>query len=88
MKTNFATAFTVLAWLGNWWLILWINFAAELSLLMHLVAIPVLLLSTAFGVGKLLEQRQARPRRALRVKSQAQPTPARVQLNTRARLQH
>jgi len=88
MKTKFATAFTVLAWLGNWWLILWINFAAELSLLMHLVAIPVLLLSTAFGVGKLLEQRQARPRRKLRVKSQAQPTPARVQLNTRAHPQH
>ncbi|MCT8126584.1 hypothetical protein H1D31_11220 [Alishewanella sp. BS5-314] len=88
MKTKFATAFTVLAWLGNWWLILWINFAAELSLLMHLVAIPVLLLSTAFGVGKLLEQRQARPRRTFSVKSQAQPTPARVQLNTRAHPQH
>lgn len=88
MKTKFATAFTVLAWLGNWWLILWINFAAELSLLMHLVAIPVLLLSTAFGVGKLLEQRQARPRRAFGVKSQLRPVPARVQLNSRARAQH
>ncbi|HEY9043808.1 MAG TPA: hypothetical protein VIN66_16620 [Rheinheimera sp.] len=42
-------------WLGSWLVIFWINFAAELSLMMHLFAVPVLLISTAIGAGQMLE---------------------------------
>jgi hypothetical protein len=51
---------TVAAWLGSWLIIFWINFSAELSLMMHLVAIPVLLLSTALSAGHLLEDDNCR----------------------------
>jgi|GEM_PF-1913689 hypothetical protein len=46
---------TIAAWAVSWLLIFWINFAAELSLMMHFFAVPVLLISTALGVGRLLE---------------------------------
>jgi len=42
-------------WLSSWLVIFWINFAAELSLMMHLFAVPVLLISTAIGAGQILE---------------------------------
>ena len=45
----------IATWLMSWLVIFWINFAAELSLMMHFFAIPVLLLSTAFGAGRYLE---------------------------------
>lgn len=57
MNSKLAKVLTILAWLANWLLILWINFAAELSLMMHFVAIPVLLISTAIGAGRLFEDR-------------------------------
>lgn len=49
---------TIIGWLSSWLVIFWINFAAELSLMMHFFAIPVLLLSTALGMGRLLEDNQ------------------------------
>ena len=49
---------TIIGWLGSWLVIFWINFAAELSLMMHFFAIPVLLLGTALGMGRLLEDNQ------------------------------
>lgn len=42
-------------WLGSWLVIFWLNFAAELSVMMHLFALPVLLLSTAVGAAQLFE---------------------------------
>lgn len=42
-------------WLISWLLIFWINFSAELSLLMHFVATPVLLVCTAVSAGLYLE---------------------------------
>lgn len=45
----------ITTWLMSWLVIFWINFAAELSLMMHFVAIPVLLISTALGAGRYLE---------------------------------
>ncbi|MCS4308573.1 MULTISPECIES: hypothetical protein [Rheinheimera] len=45
----------IATWLMSWLVIFWINFAAELSLMMHFVAIPVLLISTALGAGRYLE---------------------------------
>ncbi len=45
----------ITAWLGSWMFIFWINFSAELSLMMHFFAIPVLLLSTALGAAQLFE---------------------------------
>ena len=41
--------------LVSWLVIFWINFAAELSLMMHVLAVPVLLLSTAAGALHMLE---------------------------------
>ncbi|KUM55053.1 hypothetical protein AR688_17575 [Rheinheimera sp. EpRS3] len=46
---------SIAAWLVSWLVIFWINFAAELSLMMHFFAIPVLLISTALGAGRYLE---------------------------------
>jgi hypothetical protein len=46
---------SIAAWLCSWLLIFWINFSAELSLMMHFFAIPVLLLTTALGAGRVLE---------------------------------
>lgn len=46
---------TIAAWVISWLLIFWINFAAELSLMMHFFAIPVLLICTAIGAGQYLE---------------------------------
>lgn len=43
------------AWVVSWLLIFWINFSAELSPLMHFFAVPVLLICTALGVGRVLE---------------------------------
>lgn len=40
----------------SWLVIFWINFAAELSLMMHLLAVPALLISTAVGALKMMEQ--------------------------------
>lgn len=40
----------------SWLVIFWINFAAELSLMMHLVAVPVLLISTAVGALRMSGQ--------------------------------
>lgn len=45
----------IVVWLSSWLVIFWINFAAELSLMMHLFAVPVLLISTAIGAGQILE---------------------------------
>lgn len=50
---------TIIGWLGSWLVIFWINFAAELSLMMHFFAIPVLLLSTALGMAKLFEDAES-----------------------------
>lgn len=47
----------VAAWLISWLLLFWINFAAELSLMMHFFAIPLLLLSTALGAAHFYEVR-------------------------------
>lgn len=55
MKNLTTKWLTIVVWALSWLLIFWINFAAELSLMMHFFAIPVLLLSTALGVGRLLE---------------------------------
>ena len=55
MKNLTTKWLTISVWALSWLLIFWINFAAELSLMMHFFAIPVLLLSTAFGVGRYLE---------------------------------
>jgi len=49
---------TIIGWLGSWLIIFWINFSAELSLMMHFFAIPVLLLTTAVSTAKLLEDNQ------------------------------
>jgi len=46
---------TITGWIISWLLLFWINFAAELSLMMHFFAIPALLLSTAIGAGHYLE---------------------------------
>ncbi|MBZ9610488.1 hypothetical protein [Rheinheimera maricola] len=46
---------TIAAWAVSWLLIFWINFAAELSLMMHFFAIPILLLSTALAAWHYLE---------------------------------
>jgi hypothetical protein len=51
---------TITIWLSSWLLIFWINFSAELSLMMHFFAIPVLLLSTALSVGRLLDGSDAK----------------------------
>ncbi len=55
MKNLTTKWLTIVVWILSWLLIFWINFAAELSLMMHVFAIPVLLLSTAFGVARNLE---------------------------------
>lgn len=55
MKNLTTKWLTIVVWALSWLLIFWINFAAELSLMMHFFAIPVLLLSTALGVGRYLE---------------------------------
>lgn len=46
------------SWIVSWGVIFWINFSAELSLMMHFFAIPLLLLSTALGAGHLFEHNQ------------------------------
>lgn len=46
---------TIAAWLISWLLILWLNFSADLAPYMHFVVIPLLLLSTAIGAGRCLD---------------------------------
>lgn len=55
MKTINKHWLTLTAWLGSWLIIFWINFSVELTLMMHFFAIPVLLLFTALGAGRMLE---------------------------------
>ena len=55
MKNLTTKWLTIAVWALSWLLIFWINFSAELSLMMHFFAIPVLLLSTALGVGRMLD---------------------------------
>lgn len=55
MKNTLGKWLTIIGWLGSWLIIFWINFSAELSLMMHFFAIPVLLLTTAVSMAKLLE---------------------------------
>lgn len=49
---------TLGSWIVSWGVIFWINFSAELSLMMHFFAIPLLLLSTAVGAAHLFEHKQ------------------------------
>lgn len=55
MNNSTSKWLTITVWIISWLLLFWINFAAELSLMMHFFAIPVLLLSTAIGAGRYLE---------------------------------
>jgi hypothetical protein len=52
LKTNWLI---IAGWIVSWVVIFWINFSAELSLMMYFFAIPVLLLSTAIGAASVLE---------------------------------
>ena len=45
----------IVTWLISWLLIFWINFSAELSLIIHFVAMPLLLICTAVSAGLYLE---------------------------------
>ena len=55
MKNLTTKWLSIAVWALSWLLLFWINFAAELSLMMHFFAIPVLLLITTFSVGRYLE---------------------------------
>ncbi len=56
MKVVNLNTLAVISWLVSWALLFWISFSAELSLLMHFFAIPVLLLSTALAAGRFAER--------------------------------
>jgi hypothetical protein len=57
MKTLKTNWLIIAGWLVSWVVIFWINFSAELSLMMHFFAVPLLLLSTAISAARVLEPR-------------------------------
>ncbi|MDX1536306.1 hypothetical protein [Arsukibacterium sp.] len=55
MNSNNYKWLVIAMWIVSWLLIFWINFSAELPLVIHFVATPLLLICSAASAGFYLE---------------------------------